>query len=40
MGVMPFLNYFFGSSIILSNFWGFAHFLGNFFISIKKRILE
>ena len=34
-GVMPFLNYFLGSSIILSNFLGFAHFLGNLFISIK-----
>ena len=32
---MPFLNYLFGSSIILSNFLGFAHFLGNLFISIK-----
>ena len=36
---MPFLNYFFfGSSIILSNFLGFAHFLGNLFISIKIRV--
>ena len=25
-GVMPFLNYFLGSSKILSNFLGFAHF--------------
>ena len=37
-GVMPFLNYFLGSSIILSNFLGFAHFLGNLFISIKIRV--
>ena len=29
-----------GSSIIRSNFLGFAHFLGNLFISIKIRILE
>ena len=35
---MPFLNYFFGSSIILSNFLGFAHFLENLFISIKIRV--
>ena len=35
---MPFLNYFLGSSIILSNFLGFAHFLGNLFISIKIRV--
>ena len=35
---MPFLNYFLGSSIILSNFLGFAHFLGNLFISIKMRV--
>ena len=35
---MPFLNYFFGSSIILSNFLGFAHFSGNLFISIKIRV--
>ena len=28
-GVMLFLNYFLGSSIILSNLLGFAHFLGN-----------
>ena len=37
-GVMPFLNYFLGSSIILINFLGFAHFLGNLFISIKIRV--
>ena len=37
-GVMPFMNYFLGSSIILSNFLGFAHFLGNLFISIKIRV--
>ena len=30
--------FFFGSSIILSNFLGFAHFLGNLFISIKIRV--
>ena len=35
---MPFLNYFLGSSIILSNFLGFPHFLGNLFISIKMRV--
>ena len=35
---MPFLNYFLGSSIILSNFLGFAHFLRNLFISIKIRV--
>ena len=35
---MPFLNYFLGSSIILSNVLGFAHFLGNLFISIKIRV--
>ena len=36
---MPFLNYFFfWSSIILSNVLGFAHFLGNLFISIKLRV--
>ena len=30
--------FFWGSSIILSNFLGFAHFLGNLFISIKIRV--
>ena len=30
--------FFWGSSIILSIFLGFAHFLGNLFISIKIRV--
>ena len=30
--------FFLGSSIILSNFLGFAHFFGNLFISIKIRV--
>ena len=33
-----FSELFFGSSIILSNLLGFAHFLGNLFISIKIRV--
>ena len=38
LGVMPFLNYFFGVIYNSKYFLGFAHFLGNLFISIKIRV--